>query len=73
MAFETSKETFNINQIIASKNQDAVVESDCIVPDIKPDLLQVVNTSGIVNVYKKELSDGKMRIDGSVLAYVTVF
>ena len=27
MAFETSKETFNINQIIASKNQDAVVES----------------------------------------------
>ena len=70
MAFETSKETFNINQIIASKNQDAVVESDCIVPDIKPDLLQVVNTSGIVNVYKKELSDGKMRIDGSVLAYV---
>ncbi len=70
MTFETSKETFNINQIIASKSQSSVIESDCIVPDIKPDLLQVVQTSGIVNVYKKELSDGKMRIDGSVLAYV---
>lgn len=70
MAFETSKETFNINQIIASKSQSATIESDCIVPDIKPDLLQVIHTSGIVNVYKKELSDGKMRIDGSILAYV---
>ena len=46
-----------------------VCEGDCIVPDIKPDIFNIITSSGIVNVYKKEIMDGKVRIDGAINTY----
>lgn len=67
---EILKENICINQIIQQKNEAIVVEGDCIIPDIKPDILSVINTSGNVCIYKKEVSDGKIKIDGAIDVYI---
>ena len=63
---ETKKDKLCINQIIGTKNESFEVEGDAIIPDIKPDILKVINTSGNVCIYKKEVLDGKVRIDGCI-------
>ena len=73
MAIELEKGSLNINQIIGSKYLTDTIDSDCIVPDVKPDILEIVGTSGVINIYKKELTDGKIRIDGSVQAYIMYY
>ena len=70
MVVETKKENLCINQIIAKKSQDVTIEGDVIIPDIKPDILNAINTNGTVCVYKKEIMDGKVRLDGSVNLYI---
>lgn len=70
MAIEVEKSNLIINQIIANKNELATVEGDCIVPDVKPDIMNIIGTSGIVSIYKKEVSEGRIRIDGCVSVYV---
>ena len=66
---ELEKNKLSINQIIAQKLDTAICEGDCIVPDIKPDIFSIITSSGIVNIYKKEVMDGKVRIDGAVNTY----
>ena len=70
MAIEVEKSNLSINQIVADKNENVMIEGDCIVPDVKPDILEIIGTSGIINVYKREVSDGKVRIDGCIQAYI---
>ncbi len=70
MVVETKKENLCINQIIAKKSQDVTIEGDAIIPDIKPDILNAINTNGTVCVYKKEIMDGKVRLDGSINLYI---
>lgn len=66
---ELEKSILSINQIVAQKLDTAICEGDCIVPDIKPDILNIIMTTGIVNIYKKEIMEGKIRIDGAVNTY----
>lgn len=70
MALETAKDSLVLNQIISQKRDTFMIEDDCIVPDIKPDILNIINSSGLVCIYKKEILDGKIRIDGSVNTYI---
>lgn len=70
MAIETAKENIRINQIIGQKSETILVEGDIIIPDIKPDILRVVNTTGNICVYKKEITEGKIKIDGGINVYV---
>lgn len=70
MAIETAKDSLVLNQIIDQKTDTILVEEDCIVPDIKPDILNVISTSGIVCIYKKEVLDGKIRLDGCINTYI---
>lgn len=67
---ETSKESICINQIIGQKTENIIAEGDCIIPDIKPDILSVISSSGNICIYKKEILDGKIRIDGGVDIYI---
>ena len=69
MAIETSKENICINHIINQKKEAFIVKGDIIIPDIKPDILKEINTSGILCIYKKEVLDGKIRIDGNINTY----
>lgn len=70
MAIETEKDSLVLNQIMGQKTDTILVEEDCIVPDVKPDILNVISTSGIVCIYKKEILDGKIRIDGCINTYI---
>ncbi len=70
MQVDVTKESFVLNKIVGQKNETIIVEGDMIVPDVKPDILNTISTTGNVCIYKKEVLDGKIRIDGEVNVYV---
>ena len=70
MVVETEKESININKLVATKKEFILVEGDMIVPDSKPDILNTICTSGMVCIYKKEVSTDKVKIDGNINAYI---
>ncbi len=70
MTIDTTKESTCINQLVDKKNETRVIEGDIIVPDIKPDILSPLEATGNICIYKKEILDGKVKIDGSIQAYV---
>ncbi len=70
MAIKLEKSKLAVNQVITNKTENIELNGDCIVPDVKPDILEIVGTSGVVNIYKKEVMDGKVRVDGSVSVFV---
>lgn len=70
MLLETEKESVCINKKVGQKREEIIVEGDVIVNDIKPDVLSIISTSGIACVYKKEVMDGKVRLDGSINTYI---
>ncbi|MBO4815605.1 MAG: DUF3794 domain-containing protein [Clostridia bacterium] len=70
MLLETEKENVCINQLVGQKKDEIIVEGDVIVNDVKPDVLSIMSTSGIPCIYKKEVMDGKIKLDGSVNTYI---
>lgn len=70
MVVETAKNKIVLNQIVGQRKDSRQVETDVIVNDVKPDILNIISTSGVVSVYKKEIMDGKVRIDGAINTYV---
>lgn len=70
MAIKLSKNSLCINQIINQQSEKITIEGDEIVPDIKPDVFSIVSTNGNVCIYKKEVQDGKVKIEGALSAYV---
>ena len=54
----------------SKKNEKITVEGDEIVPDVKPDVLSIVSANGNICMYKKEIQDGKIKLDGSINSYV---
>ena len=70
MVVDTTKESVCVNQIVGQKNVGLVIDGDVIIPDIKPDVLTAVKVSGNVCIYKKEVLDGKVRLDGCIQTYI---
>ena len=70
MVVETAKNQICINQLVGQKKETIGVEGDVIVNDVKPDVLNIISANGTVCVYKKEVMDGKIRIDGTVNTYI---
>ena len=70
MAIETVKDSLCVNQVILQKTNNFIIEDDVIVPDIKPDIINAVSTSGTVCIYKKEISNGKVKIEGKIDTYI---
>lgn len=67
---EAQRENLSVNKMIAQKKDIIFVEGDMIVPDSKPDILNTICTSGVVSIYKKEVQDGKVRLDGTINTYI---
>lgn len=67
---EAQRENLSVNKMIAQKKDIIFVEGDMIVPDSKPDILNTICTSGVVSIYKKEVQDGKVRLDGAINTYI---
>ena len=70
MEINTTKESLNVNKTICEKKEIINIQGDMIVPDSKPDILSTINTSGNVCIYKKEIMEGKLKIDGNILTYI---
>lgn len=70
MVVETTRDNICVNHIIGQKTENFIAEGDSIIPDIKPDIINEVCTSGTVCIYKKEINEGKVRLDGCVNAYI---
>ena len=70
MDINITKEALSVNRVICEKKEMINIQGDMIVPDSKPDILNTVNTSGNVCIYKKEIMEGKIRIDGNILTYI---
>ena len=70
MVVETTRDNICVNHIIGQKTENFIVEGDNIIPDIKPDIINEVSTNGTVCIYKKEVSENKVRLDGCVNTYI---
>lgn len=60
------KENLRLDRMIGSENIQALVESDIVVPDSKPDIHNILSAEGKVNISDKEIIQGKIVVDGSV-------
>ena len=70
MEAEVSREKICIQKIVCEKKELIFIEEDMIVPDSKPDILSTINTTGKVCIYKKEVTDGKVKIEGTLNTYI---
>jgi len=70
MIADTIKNNICLNKIVCKKKDVIVLEEDIIVPDIKPDILNTISTSGNICIYKKEILEEKIKIDGCVNLYL---
>lgn len=70
MAVETAKDKIKLNQIMGQKQEIITIDGDVIVNDIKPDVLKVINTNGILCIYKKEVLNGKVKLEGCINTYI---
>ena len=70
MEVEVSKENICINKLVAEKKELIFIQNDMIVPDSKPDILNTINVAGNVCVYKKDISEDKVKIDGNINTYI---
>lgn len=70
MEVEVNKENLCINRQIVQKKEIIFVHNDIIVPDTKPDILSTICCNGNVCIYKKEVLDGRVKIDGNVDTYI---
>lgn len=68
MDFETEK--IILNQNIISKEDILNIEDNIIIPDVKPDVLSIIDSSGNIYIYKKEIVNEKLKIDGGVCVNV---
>lgn len=64
------KESLCINKVVGSRTFGITIEGDSIIPDTKPDILSDISTSANVCIYKKEILEGKIRLDGNVNIYL---
>lgn len=70
MAVETAKDKIKLSQIVGQKQEIITIDGDVIVNDVKPDVLKVINTNGVICVYKKEVLNGKVKLEGCINTYI---
>lgn len=66
MSIEVLQDNLCVNRLIEGKKKEITLESSIIVPDIKPDIVKPIDLSGNVCIYKKEMINGKIKIDGTI-------
>ena len=66
MSIEVLQDNLCVNRLIEGKKKEITLESSIIVPDIKPDIVKPIDLSGNVCIYKKEIINGRVKIDGTI-------
>lgn len=70
MKVDIEGENICLNKVVERKNETLIIENDVIVPDVKPDIVSSINTSGNICIYKKEIIEGRVKIDGCIDTYI---
>lgn len=70
MNIETIKENVNTSKYIGHEKKKVNVEGEVNVPDIKPDILSIINVTADAFITKKEVVDNKVKVDGIVETYI---
>ena len=71
MQLDIEKSNLSVNQLVVHKIENVTISGDAIVPDSKPDVMSIITSNdSSCNIYKKELNDGKIRVDGSIPVYI---
>lgn len=65
--------TISINKKIIEKQKSIEVTGDIIVPDTKPDIVNIINTNGNAYIYKEDVTSGRVRVDGNIDTYIIYF
>ncbi|MDD6484843.1 MAG: DUF3794 domain-containing protein [Clostridiales bacterium] len=63
---ELINESINVTQTAASGKTQTLAEGDVIVPDIKPDILKLLQVDAVCSVTDKEVEDGAVSLCGVV-------
>lgn len=66
MAIKLHKEHIRISEILCSRDCQTTVENDVIVPDIKPDVLKILQVSSDVVVNQKNVQADKVYVQGII-------
>ena len=66
MSINLIKEEIRTMEVACQKYSQTMVESDVIVPDVKPDIKKVLEVSGTVAVTQKMLQQDKVFIQGVI-------
>jgi len=66
MSLELVKESIRVNQIVGEDSTQAVIESDIIVPDTKPDVARILLLDGDVHVNRLETVQDKVIVEGAI-------
>ncbi|MGI6777160.1 MAG: DUF3794 and LysM peptidoglycan-binding domain-containing protein [Acetivibrionales bacterium] len=66
MSLELVREAIRLNQVIGSETSQTVVDSDIIVPDIKPDIAHILLLDGDVFVNSSEVIQNKVLINATI-------
>ncbi len=67
MTIDLIKEQVNLNELTTSTSSVIMVDGDVIVPDVKPDIKEILVAEAVAKITKKELSKGKLSVSGEVL------
>ena len=65
-----NKQKIKQNNTVLYKSKTIEVRGDIIVPDIKPDIVNIINSNGNVYIYKKEVSTSRVRVDGNIDTHI---
>lgn len=66
MSLELVRESIKVNQIIGQDSAQTIVENDIIVPDVKPDIANILVLDGDVAVNSTEIMQDKMLVGGAI-------
>lgn len=64
------KEKVCLNRKVKTILKKVELKTDCLVPDIKPDIVNIINTNGMAYLIKEQVENGKVKIDGNVETYI---
>ena len=64
------KEKICLNKKLKTILKKVEIKNDYLVPDIKPDVVNVINTNGMVYLIKEQVEKGKIKIEGNIDNYI---
>lgn len=74
MELQIQNEKLDIKRNLGIKRKNIIIEKDFILPDSKPDIIEIQNENAVAYVTKKENMENKIKLEGGVtlrIAYLT--